>query len=108
MENLGFLEMQEIQKELQERYKDKWETLGPKAGKNKLLWMLGELGEVIDIMKKDGVEKIMEDEKVRAHFVEELCDVLMYFNDVMLCYDVSVEELSEMYREKHRRNMGRW
>ena len=108
MENFGFIEMQQIQKELQEKYKDKWGTLGPKVGKNQLLWLMSELGEVADIMKKDGDEKIMDDSAVRTHFIEEMCDVLMYFNDVMLCYDISVEELKNVYRKKHERNMGRW
>ena len=33
---------------------------------------------------------------------------MMYFNDVMLCYDITPEELEEVYQEKHRRNMERW
>ena len=39
-------EMQEMQKELQEKYKDKWEPICPEIGQNKLLWMIGEIGEV--------------------------------------------------------------
>ena len=42
-------DMLAIQQALQEKYKDKWEPIGPEAGKHKLLWMLGEVGEVIDI-----------------------------------------------------------
>lgn len=38
MENFGFAEMQAIQKELQEKYKNIWEPLSPEAGRNKL-WM---------------------------------------------------------------------
>lgn len=40
---------------------------------------------------------IMNDDETRNYFVEELCDVLMYFNDVMLCYSISPEELKEVY-----------
>ena len=36
-----------------------------------LLWLYGELGEVGDVIKKDGNEKIMTDKAVRKHFVEE-------------------------------------
>lgn len=108
MEDFGFKEMQEIQKELQEKYKGRWEPVCVETGKNKLLWLMAELGEVIDIIKKQGNLKIMEEEKVRTHFIEEMADVLMYFNDVMLCYDISVEELKKVYLEKHYRNMGRW
>ena len=56
--------------------------------------------------KGDG--PITEDPQIRRHFIEELCDVMMYFNDVMLCYDITPEELEEVYQEKHRRNMERW
>ena len=42
------------------------------------------------------------------HVKEELADVLMYYNDVMLCYGISVEELRKVYTEKMERNMNRW
>ena len=61
-----------------------------------------------DIIKKKGDERILHDEEVRRHFVEEMCDVLMYFGDVMLCYGISVEELKNVYLKKHERNMKRW
>lgn len=108
MEDLGFLQMQEIQKQLQEKYKDKWTPLSPQTGSNSLLWLMVELGEAADIIKKDGSGKIMEEPAVRKHFIEELSDVMMYFNDVMLCYGISTAELKEVYLEKHRRNMERW
>ena len=44
----------EMQRKLQDKYKDKWEQLSPEIGKNKMLWMIGEIGEVIDIVKKNG------------------------------------------------------
>lgn len=108
MIDLGFLEMQEIQKQLQDKYRGKWSPLTPELGKQKLLWLMGELGEVVDVVKKEGGSKIMEDKDVRTHFIEEMVDVMMYFNDVMLCYDVSVEEMRRIYLEKHQRNLGRW
>ena len=108
MEKFSLDKMQDIQKELREKYKDKWEPISFETGKNKLLWLMIELGEVADIIKKDGNKNIIEDVDVRKHFIEEMCDVLMYFNDVMLCYDISVEELKEIYLEKHKKNMERW
>ena len=108
MSGFGFAEMQQIQKELQEKYKDKWMPIEPATAKSKLLWLIAELGEVIDIVKKDGDDKIGSDPSVRSHFIEELCDVMMYFNDVMLCYGISPEELREIYLAKHRKNMERW
>ena len=47
-------EMQTMQRALQEKYKHKWEPICPEVGQNKLLWMIGEVGEVIDIVKKHG------------------------------------------------------
>ena len=108
MEDFGFIEMQEIQKELQEKYKNIWEPIGPETGKNKLLWLMIELGEAADIIKKRGSQRIIEDSEIRRHFVEEMCDVLMYFNDIMLCYDISVEEMNRIYLKKHKRNLERW
>ena len=108
MDNFGFNEMQEIQKQLQEKYKDKWEGICPEKGAAKLLWLYGELGEVGDIIKKNGSDAVVNDKAVRDHFIEELCDVMMYFNDIMLCYSVSPEELKEAYLKKHEINMSRW
>ncbi len=108
MEDFGLRQMQEIQKELQEKYKDQWEKIGPDEGKNKLLWMMIECGEMADIMKKEGISEIMDDPKVRKHFIEEMCDVMMYYNDILLCYGISVEELKEVYLQKHHKNMNRW
>lgn len=101
-------EMQEMQRNLQDKYKDKWESIGPETGKNKLLWMVGEIGEVIDIVKKNGGTKACTDEKLRKDLVEEMADVLMYYNDVMLCYGISTEELKKTYSEKYMKNMERW
>lgn len=39
--------MQEMQKKLQEKYQGKWEPIEIETGKNKMLWMIAEMGEVI-------------------------------------------------------------
>jgi len=101
-------EMQKMQKQLQERYKDKWGGLNPEIGKNQLLWMIGEIGEVIDIVKKHGGEKAATDEKLKKDLIEEMADVLMYYNDVMICYGITVDELKQSYLEKFEKNMKRW
>ena len=101
-------EMQEMQKALQEKYRDKWEPICAEIGQNKLLWMIGEIGEVVDIVKKNGGRKASEDENIRHHLIEEMADVLMYFNDVMLCYGITEDELKESYTNKFERNMKRW
>lgn len=108
MSNFSIQEMLSMQKELQEQYKEKWEQIGPAAGKHKLLWMVGEIGEVIDIVKKNGDKKVTEDSAVRAELVEELADVLMYYNDVLLCYGITEDELKQAYIQKFEKNMKRW
>lgn len=101
-------EMLSMQKELQNKYKNKWEQISPEAGKHKLLWMVGEIGEVIDIVKKNGDVKATEDSTIRNDLIEEMADILMYYNDVMLCYGISEEELKIAYTSKFIKNMSRW
>ena len=108
MEDFTINEMQQMQKELQEKYKEIWEPIGPEFGKNKLLWMIGEIGEVIDVIKKNRGTIRATDYKQRALLIEEMADVLMYYNDVMLCYGITSDELKEVYTEKHKKNMNRW
>ena len=108
MAHLGLDEMQAIQKQLQEKYKDLWGGLSPRKGRDQLLWMMIEAGEAADIIKKQGDTPILEDPETRQHFIEEMCDVLMYFNDVLLCYSVTPEEEETVNRNKHKRNMERW
>ena len=108
MTDFGMNEMQEMQRQLQDQYKGKWDPIGPETGKNKLLWMIGETGEVIDIVKKNGGTKAAQDPDLRKDLVEEMADVLMYYNDVMLCYGITPEELKAAYTEKFEKNMKRW
>lgn len=108
MNDFGINEMLEMQKTLQEKYRDKWKPIGPDRGKDQLLWMIGETGEVIDIIKKHGGETACHDPSLREQLIEELADVLMYYNDVLLCYGISAEELRQSYIAKFERNMKRW
>lgn len=108
MSNFSINEMQLMQKELQDKYKEKWERICPETGKNKFLWMIGEIGEVIDIIKKNGDKSAVADSSVREHLIEEMADVLMYYNDVMLCYGITEDELKQAYIEKFQKNMKRW
>ena len=105
---LDTVQMQEMQRRLQERYAGWWEPVDAAHGRNKILWMLAELGEAIQIIKRHPESEIMEQGDVRHDFVEEMADVLMYFNDVLLCYGITPEEFAEVYRAKHARNMTRW
>lgn len=108
MEHFTLDDMLQLQNVLQEKYKGKWEPICPETGKSKLLWMIAELGEVIDIVKKQGTERIMNDTATRHDFVEEMADVLMYYCDIMNCYGITETELKTAYEEKFKRNMERW
>ena len=108
MEHFEINEMLEMQKALQEKYKDIWKPICPERGKDQLLWMIGEIGEVIDILKKHGGENACQDSELREHLIEEMADVLMYYNDILLCYGISEEELKKSYISKYEKNMKRW
>ena len=108
MDKFTISEMQEMQMLLQEKYKDKWEPICTEIGQNKLLWMIGEIGEVIDIVKKHGGEQASSDPDLRRSLIEEMADVLMYYNDVMLCYGITPQELKQAYCQKFEKNMNRW
>lgn len=108
MSGFNINEMQQMQKVLQDKYKNIWEPIGPQTGQNKLLWMIGEIGEVIDIVKKHGGQAACTDESLRQHLIEEMADVLMYFNDVLMCYGITEEELKDTYTKKFETNMKRW
>ena len=108
MNDFGINEMLEMQAALQERYKDLWKPIGPERGQDQLLWMIGEIEEVIDIVKKHGGQKACSDAELRKRLVEEMADVLMYYNDVLLCYGITAEELKRSYTAKFEKNMNRW
>ena len=85
-----------------------WGPRRPEDGHKSLLWSIGEIGEITEILKKKGHAAVMDNPAVRAHFVEEMADVLMYYGDVMLCFGITSEELAQAYRDKYHINMNRW
>lgn len=105
-EEITLGEILAMQRELLDAHPE-WSAVAPERGRDALLWMVEELGEVIAIIKKRGEAEIMEAPGTRAAFTEELCDVLMYFSKTMLCFGVDEGELAEAYRRKHAHNMGR-
>ena len=101
-------EMLEMQRTLQEKYRDQWEPVSPETGRSHLLWMIGEVGEVIDIIKKHGDTEPLADAELRKSLVEEMADVLMHYSDILLCYGISAGELKQAFTEKFEKNMERW
>lgn len=107
-EDFSFGEMLEMQKQIREKYDRYWGKLRPEVVKDKLLWMIGEASEVGDIIKKNGELATRDTPQLRAHFIEEMCDVMMYYNEILMCMDVSTDELKKAYVEKFNTNMQRW
>lgn len=104
--DISFSEMMRMQKALHALHAQDWSPLEPEYGKNSVLYMVEEIGEVIAILKKKG-NGVMEDPAVRSAFLEEMADVMMYYTDTLLRYHVTPEEISEAYVKKHSHNMGR-
>lgn len=105
--DLSISQMLALQRELYELHQDKWHPLEPEYGKDFILFMVEEIGEVISIIKKKGSGAVAADPAVREVFLEEMADVLMYYHDILLRYHVTPEEISEAYLKKHGRNMHR-
>ena len=108
MTDFSVNEMLAMQEQLQEKYRERWEEMSVENIPHKLLWMVGEIGEVIDIVKKNGSRRAVSDPALRAALVEEMADVMMYYHDVMLCCGITAEELKRAYTQKFERNMSRW
>ena len=79
----------------------------PKYAKTHILYMIEEIGECISIIKKKGIDAIMENSNVRARFLEELTDVEMYYIEILNRLKITPEEYSNAYIEKFNSNMNR-
>ncbi|WP_454052775.1 MazG nucleotide pyrophosphohydrolase domain-containing protein [Clostridium sp. Marseille-Q7071] len=107
IEDLRISQMLKFSKTLWEKNKDNWSPMEPKYGKNFILYMIEEIGEVISIIKKKGEDEIMDNNEVRERFIEEMGDVLMYYMDVLNRFNVTSEEFSKIYLNKYISNMER-
>ena len=54
------------------------------------------------------ISKMKRGKDNRDNLIEEMADVLMYYNDILLCYGISTEELKQSYISKFEKNMKRW
>ncbi len=104
--DLKISQLLDMQRELQQEHPE-WGGTPPDRGADQLLWAVGEVGEVIDIIKKRGTDEIMHNPETRSHLIEEIADVQMYLMDLLLCYGITAEEYSEIHARKHARNMKR-
>lgn len=107
MKDLKISEMMAMQMALWEQNKEKWSPMEAAYGKNSLLWMIEEIGEVIAIVKKKSEQELLEEGTVRECFIEEFADVYMYLTDTLLRYNVTPEEITTAYVKKHEKNTNR-
>ena len=85
-----------------------WSRHVKEQANNEMLFCLGEAGEVIDCLKKAGCHRLALPGPERDHLLEETSDMLMVLMNMLLCLDVTPEELSSAYRAKHEKNLHRW
>lgn len=105
--DLSIQDMMNCQRALYEAHKDSWDPMAPEFGKDSLLYMIEEVGEVIAVLKKKGSAAIVNDPVVRQAFLEEMADVLMYYHDVLLRYHITAQEISEAFLNKHHIDLNR-
>lgn len=92
---------------IQQTRHPEWGGLAPDKTPKSLLWLTGELGEVIDVIKKNDPARLLESSIPRTRFVEEMADVAMYFHDVLISLNVTAEEFSNTYFQKFIKNQKR-
>ena len=85
--DLKISELKQMQYKLFEANKEKWNDMEPKYAKDHMLYM--------------------NDEKIRSRFIEEMCDVMMYYVEVLNRLNITEEEFSEAYINKNHINLNR-
>lgn len=110
MENkdISIAKMKEMQMELFKLHKDEWkDDMYPEAARNHMLYMIEEIGESISIIKKKGIDAIMNDERVRENFITEMTDVARYYIEVLNRLGITSEEYAKCYINKHNECINR-
>ena len=105
--SVGIEEMLSMSHALYEQNKEDWSPMEPEYAKAFLLYMIEEMGEAISIIKKKGENQIMQDETIRERFTEEMCDMMMYYADVLNRFGITPQEYSRAYRKKFEKNISR-
>lgn len=106
-QDLTISEMRKMQQDLYELNKEKWSAPTPEDAKNHLLYMVEEMGECISIIKKKGLDEVMKQGHIRERLVEEMSDVLMYYNEVLIRLNITPQEISEAYVKKNETDLNR-
>ena len=99
--DLSISQMMDMQKALFALHENQWSPMEPEYGRDFILYMVEEIGEAIAILKKKGCDAVLSDADVRSAFLEEMADVLMYYQEVLLRFHVTPDEISRAYEAKH-------
>lgn len=105
--NITISAMLVLSQKLHQKHKADWPALKPHNAREEFLWLITELDEVLDIIKKDGEEAIMQHKKTRSEMIEEITDCFMYLADALNCYQYTAQEFSRVYCQKMRYNLKR-
>lgn len=105
--NISIEDMLSLSKKLYAQHKKQWRAMTPENNIYWIAWLIGEIGEVIDIIKKQGAPKIMRDPKVRKKMLAEITDCYMYLADILNRYKYSSEQFSQAYFKKMNYNFKR-
>ncbi len=106
MTTITISEMMELSEQLYKKYEDYWDN-SPESNINWVCWLVGEIGEMIDIIKKKGTDQIMNDKSTRLEMLKEITDCYMYLADILNRYKFTAEEFSEVYIDKMNYNLKR-
>lgn len=104
--DLKVSQMMEYQRQLQAAHPE-WGGLPPEHAKEQMLWGVAEIGEASQLIKKLGEKRVKEDPQIRADFIEEIGDAMMYLWDALMCFGVDAGEFSRIYSAKFERNIHR-
>lgn len=108
MKDISIEEMKKMQMELFELHKDEWkDDMYPEAARDHMLYMIEEIGESIAIIKKKGIEAIMNDKDVRTNFITEMTDVARYYIEVINRLNITSEEYANCFINKHEECVNR-
>ena len=105
--NVSIEEMLGLSKKLYAKHAKEWGPATPESNIYWLGWLVGEVGEVFDIVKKKGVKKIMNDPSTRAEMIEEITDCYMYLADILNRYQFTAKDFSKAYLAKMNHNLVR-
>ncbi len=106
--DISIADMEKMQMELYNLHKDEWgNDMYPEAARNHMLYMIEEIGESISIVKKKGIDAIMNDAEIRKHFITEMTDVARYYVEVLNRLKITPEEYAQCYIKKHKECINR-